>query len=148
MPAGDMLAGDYQFQLGSTLYGRGSNGVYLDGGTPLSGLGVPDAKTQDVVLNHANGVFANPDYLQMRSISIPVIIKDTPSNAFSSFAALIAAWAPLTSDIDLAFQLPGWGKIYVLGRPRGLKDDFKVANRGVIRALLRFDCPDPTILPV
>ncbi len=143
---GDMLTADYQFQLVETLYGTGNGGVRLDVATPIDGLGVPDAKTQDVVFNSKDGSYANPDYLTVRLLSIPVILRGTsPSAVMTSFKALTLAWVPVSADVALAFQLPGWGKFYVNGRPRGIKTDLKLMNRSAVRAILRFDCPNPAI---
>lgn len=145
---GDLLSRDYQFQLDRDLLGCGSQGVSLDNATPISGFGVPDAKTQDVVKNFGDGSYANPDLLSMRLITIPVILRGAPSTCVTNFKTLTGIWVNYSADIDLAFQLPGWGKFYVMGRPRGAKDDFRVLNRGAIRVLLRFDCPNPTITDI
>lgn len=146
MPSpGDLLTTNGHFQLGTTLYGLGSNGVSIDNSTTIDGLGVPDAKTQDVVLNYTDGSYANPDYLTMRLITIPIVMRGLSATIMASFKALTLAWVPQIADIDLAFQLPGWNKFYVLGRPRGAKADLQLMNRGAIRVLLRFDCPNPTI---
>jgi hypothetical protein len=147
MANGDLLTADYQFQLHNTLYGRGNNGVYLENGkNPIEGLGVPEAKIQDVEYWGRDGSYANPDYLQLRLITISAMVKGTSiASMMTSFKSLTQSWIPLTADTDLAFQLPGWNKFMVNGRPRGLKADLTNANRGVVRVLMRFDCPDPTI---
>lgn len=144
MPNGDLLANDYEFQLGETLYGRGNGGVQLDI-KPVEGLGVPDAKTQDVLWFGADGAYANPDYLSVRQLTIPCIMKaTTETTVMTNLKALTLDWVPQTADIDLAFQFPAF-KFYVMGRPRGLKADLEHERRGVVRVLLRFDCPDPTM---
>lgn len=145
MAAGDMLTLDYQFQFHTTLYGRANNGVSLDLATPIDGLGVPDSKTQDVPYNFGDGSYANPDHLDMRLITIPVVLRGGSTTAMTNFKALTLAWVPMSADTDLAFQLPGWGKFYVNGRPRGIKADLAVMKFGAVRALLRFDCPNPAI---
>jgi hypothetical protein len=147
MANGDLLTADYQFQLHNTLYGRGNNGVYLESGkNPIDGLGVPDAKIQDVEFWGRDGSYANPDYLSLRLITITAMVKGaTASAGMTSLKSLTQSWIPLTADTDLAFQLPGWGKFYVNGRPRGLKSDLTLMHRGIVRVLLRFDCPTPTI---
>lgn len=150
MANGDLITKDYQWQLNSHLYGCGSGGLSLDltAGSSLVGvLGVPDAKTQDVVLNFADGSYPNPDYLGPRVISIPGIIRETTAiAAFNDLNALQAAWVPLSTSTDLAFQFPGIGKFKVDGRPRGLKEDLSLARYGVIRVLLRFDALIPTLV--
>lgn len=146
MANGDLLTADFQFQLHNTLYGRGNGGVYLEYGQTIEGLGVPDAKTQDVNFTGRDGAYANPDYMSVRLITIPILVKGTTeSAAMTSLKALSLAWIPYGADTDLAFQLPGWGKFMVNGRPRGAKFDLTRLRGGVIHALLRFDCPTPTI---
>jgi hypothetical protein len=135
MANGNLITLDYEFQLHDTLYGQGQNGVSLEGGkSPIEGLGVPDAKTQDVVFTRQDGSYANPDYLSVRQLTINCMIRaTTEASAMTSLKALSLAWVPQTADLDLAFQLPGWGKFMVNER------------QAVIRVVLRFDCPDPTI---
>lgn len=145
MSNGDLITLDYQFQLHNTLYGRGQNGVYLDNKT-IEGFGIPDAKTQDVNFTGRDGSYGNPDYVSVRQITIPAMVKaTTEATAMTSLKALSLIWVPQTADTDLAFKLPGWGKFYVNGRPRGAKFDLALERRGVIRVLLRFDALDPTI---
>lgn len=145
MPDGNLITQNYQFQLHNTLYGCGSNGVSIEYGKTIEGLGVPDAKTADVDYARAAGVYANPDYLPIRLITIPVIMKGTETAVMTNLKALSLAWIPLTTDTDLAFKLPGWNLFEVHGRPRGAKFDLSLERSGAIRVLLRFDCPDPTI---
>jgi hypothetical protein len=147
MSAGDQLTTDYQFQLHTTLYGRGTNGVWIEMGKSVEGLGVPDVKTQDVEYARQDGSYANPDYLQVRQITIPCVMRITSTVAavMTNLKALTLAWVPVAADTDLAFQLPGWNKFYVNGRPRGAKVDLTDVQFGAVRVLLRFDCPDPTI---
>lgn len=147
----DLLTRDYQWQLEGTLYGCGSNGVSLENGKSIDGLGVPDTKTQDVEYFGRDGVKPNPDYAQLRVITIPAIIRIGAANAtiaavWTSYDNLLTAWAPVTASVHLAFQLPGFGKFHVNGRPRGVKGDLSLGNRGVIHALLRFDAVDPTLV--
>jgi hypothetical protein len=146
MSNGNLLTADFQFQLHNTLYGRGNGGVYLEAHkNAIEGLGVPDAKSQDVAYTRADGSYANPDYLTMRLITISALVKGPDATTMmGSYKSLTQAWVPQTADTDLAFQLPGF-KFYVNGRPRGLKADITNMRYGVVSVLLRFDCPDPTM---
>lgn len=147
MADGNLITLDYQWQLHDTLYGCGANGVSLDNGKSIDGLGVPDAKTQDVEYFGRDGSKPNPDYLMPRVVTIPAIIKGgTVSTVWTNFMALTVDWVPRTASTELAFQLPGFGKFKINGRPRGAKADLALGNRGVIRVLLRFDALDPTIV--
>lgn len=147
MPNGDAIAKDFQFQIADTVYGTGEGGVWLDGVDqfPAGILDAPDAKTQDVVLNGMDGSYANPDYVGVRVLKIPVVLKGAEATIVSDLFALLGVWVPQTADIDLWFQWPGIGKFGFNGRPRGVVTDLKLQRRGAIRALLRFDCPDPTV---
>src|SRR5438552_18049916 len=109
MPAGDMLAADYQWQIGSTLYGAGSNSLHWQYGKTVEGLGVPDAKTHDVVWNLKDGSYANPDYTSMRLVTIPSMVRSTSATAaVAAFKAIRLVWVPQAADVALAFQLPGY----------------------------------------
>lgn len=147
----DLLTLDYQWQLEGTLYGCGSNGVSLQDGQSIDGLGVPDTKTQDVEYFGRDGVKPNPDYQQLRVVTIPAIIRIGTANAnvaavWTSYTNLCNAWVPVAASVSLAFQLPGFGKFHLNGRPRGVKGDLSRGNRGVIHALLRFDAVDPNMV--
>ena len=146
MPDGDSITKDFQWQLHDTLYGCGANGFHLEYGKTIDGLCVPDAKSQDVDFAAHDGIYANPDFVSVRQIVIPAIIKSpTESQAMSNLKAFTLIWVPKTTDTDLAIRLPGWGLFEVHGRPRGAKVDLTLERQGVVRVLLRFDCPDPTI---
>lgn len=150
MPSpGDLLAANYQWQLGDsgTLYGHGSHSTWIEYGKSVDGLGSPDAKTQDVTFNFGDGSYANPDYLGMRLITIPAMVRapGDPNTAMIEALSLGGVWAPVAADVSLAFQTPGPVQFYVMGRPRGAKMDTTHIDLGVIYMLLRFDCPDPTI---
>lgn len=146
MPSpGDMLTLDYQWQLHTTLYGLGNGSAWIEYPQSVDGLGGPDAKTQDVTYNFGPGSYANPDYLDMRLITIPCILRSSSASTLgTALSGLTTNWAPRSTDTDLAFQLPGI-KFYVMGRPRGAKADMSRIREKAIRVLLRFDCPDPTI---
>lgn len=145
MANGSALTADYQFQLHDNLYGRGQQGVSLDAAHPIEGLGVPDAKSQDVVKNYFDGSFGNADYAGVRVVTIPVVLRGGPTTAMGNLKALTLAWIPVATNTDLYFQLPGWGKFGMMGRPRGIKADLTLMRFGAVHALLRFDALDPTI---
>lgn len=146
MPAGDLVTGDYQFEIRATLFGFGTD-TNVDGPRMgLRGFGLPDVKFSDTEYAHSDGSFAGEDFLSSRSLSLPFkIVKADEAAAFTALAVASTAWAPSTVDIPLWFQLPGIGKRYVNGRPRGLVEDLSAARLGVIPILCTFVCPDPTI---
>ncbi|MDQ3107914.1 MAG: hypothetical protein M3Q68_08955 [Actinomycetota bacterium] len=144
MPAGDLVTADYHFELRSVLMGAGSLYELLPDG--LTGFGVPSLKTADVSMLHADGSYAAPDYLDVRTIRIAVeISRSTGALAMQDFDALVAAWAPATTNVPLYFRLPYWGKKYVNGRPRGLTENLSLVGFGIIRAFGTFEALDPAI---
>lgn len=149
------ITADYQFELSTDvpatfLFGAGENNVWLDfvSTAPTNLIGYPDAKTNDVALPGADGAYANPDYQSVRQITLPVIVKDvdTEADLVTAVKALYVAWAPSTVDQQLAFQWPGFGLAWYVGRPRGLATDLSQQRRGLVRVLLRFDCPSPGLV--
>jgi hypothetical protein len=150
MPSpGDLLALSYQWQLADsgTLYGAGSHSTHLEYGKTIGGLGGPTAKTQDVPFNFGDGSYANPDHLTMRVITIPAVVRapGNPNTAMVEALSLGGVWAPVATDVSLAFQFPGPLKFYLMGRPREAVMDTTDVDKGAVYLLLRFDCPDPTI---
>lgn len=154
-PDGAGITEDYQFELADDasttfLFGAGVNNIWLDfyNTAPTNLLGYPDAKTQDVDLPGTDGAYANPDYQSVRQISLPVIIRNaaTETALVAALLALQTAWAPKTVDWQLAFQWPSLDVAWYFGRPRGMTVDLSRQRRGLIRVLLRFDCPSPALL--
>lgn len=135
----------YQFILDGDVFGAGTT-VHVDA-KGIEGLGVPDAKTQDVVWAYRDGAYGNPDYTALRLITIPAIIRAaTETAALTELKTLETAWAPRAADTTLTMTFPSWGSVTATGRPRGLKADLTRARRGVIHVLLRFDCLDPELV--
>ena len=149
MPAGDLVVADYQAELRGVLMGVGT--VYGIGPRPASieGLGNPQPKTTDLDLAHADGAYGGHDKRGVRVITVPIVIRQTSAAlAMTSLETLMTAWDVATADIPLYFRLPGWGKRYVNGRPRGLDADIptELKKRFAIACLGTFVCPSPTIL--
>lgn len=115
----------------------------------ISGLGVPPTKTADTVLDQRDGSSGAPDWLDVRVLTIPLIILGTDQDdAFNLLAALNTAWLPTNDgvDLDLALTLPGWGDVVLVGRPRGVDVDATAAGDGTILALCRFDGLQPAFV--
>lgn len=144
MPAGDLVVSDYQFEIRTTLLGDGSS-YPLDHSAPIGGIG-NQVKIQDVDLRHGDGSYGGTDRKAARVITIPILIKGTASAVGSAFKTLNdTTWALSTTDIPLYLQLPGIGKFYVNGRPRGVDEDLRWIDVGLIRCLLTFIALDPTV---
>jgi hypothetical protein len=136
----------YAFMLDTNIFGAGSNNSSLE--KPfIDGLGVPDAKAQQVDYFFADGAYANPDYLSVRVITFHVIIRapQDPVTVMTALKLLETTFSERTSDLTLHISLPSWGLFSVTGRPRGLIADLTQIRFGVAHALCRFDCHDPTI---
>lgn len=146
MPAGDLVVNDYTLELGGTLLGDGTvyELSYEKGG--ITGLGVPQPKTNDTDLAHAKGRYAGRDYTAERLITIPFVITGATATATGdSFEVLAGLFAASTVNVPLFIQLPGLGKFKVDGRPRGLTEDLRNLQYGWVEALGYFWCGDPAL---
>lgn len=145
MPAGDLVVADFQVELNLVLMGAGTN--YELGPGPITGLGQPPAKVQDVTLSHEPGAYGAKEFTDVRTLSIPLLIHGTdPADAMTNFATVSAAWAASETDVELWIQLPGFGKFHVVGRPREFADDLTNLKSSEIAALGTFVALDPTLV--
>lgn len=138
----------YQLGVRGLLMGEGTN-FRLRRGQP-EGLGVPATKTEDTNQAHGDGGIGGRDRLQTRLLTFAMFLDpDAAADAAEAMLAVlpvIEAWQPSQSDIELHMNLPGWGHIWVTGRPRGpLALDTEMLESGHIEWLARFECLDPTI---
>ena len=144
MPAGDLVTADYQLELRSLLTGAGTS--YPLGEEGVGGLGEPEAKSHDTMLGHAPGSYLGRDYAGVRIITVPYLVKGTtPANTGTLFGNLRTAWATSETNLPLHLGLPGFGKLSVQGRPRGLFCDMSQQKHSLIRAMATFVCGDPTL---
>lgn len=133
---------DYQASIDGFLMGTGTAYVFGTGG--IDGLGNPPAKTADVPLDGTDGIYASPDYMDARTLLMHLeILEDTDAEAFDALKLLKIAWFPVTADVELHIQLPGWGHIYYIGRPRALDDHCEDAPNGRIWCEAEFLATDP-----
>jgi hypothetical protein len=115
--AGELITADGQFELRALLFGEGT--IYTNRPGSPKGLGV-GVKTNDVQLGHADGVYTGPEYRAARLLSWDIqIVAPTGEAAFTAAAALLEAFSPSSTDLELWGQLPGFGLFWFLGRPRG-----------------------------
>lgn len=141
--AGELLTLEWQVELDGMLLGAGTDVLIAEEG--IGGLGVPAPKTSDVELAHADGAWLGTDLGGTRVVTVPFFIAATPHYAAQLFDELAALWAPKTATSELHMLLPGFGHLWVRGRPRGLVDDLSRLRSGVVTALGTFFCGDPTI---
>jgi len=141
MPAGDLVVADFQLELQGVLMGNGAISIAEQ---QVSGLGNPQPKVADVPLDLAPGSYGSPDYQASRVITVPMsVTADTPAATWNLFATLVTAWAPVTADVRLYVRLPGLGRVYFNGRPRGLSDDLSDLYLGVVYCLGTFVALNP-----
>lgn len=118
MAAGDLVVQPKQFELRSFLFGAGT-GYKIRRGSP-AGFGQPETKTKDTDLTLQHGIYAGQDLMSARLVTFEVYVRGLSEAATMNAARLfINAFATSTTDLRLYGWLPGWGKFYVSGRPRG-----------------------------
>lgn len=123
----------------------GTGTSYLIGEPGISGLGTPQTKTADASYDGQDGASAAPDFLDVRVITVPLVLNGTTAlSAMSLLDAVNAAWAPARDGIDvtLDISIDTWGWTYT-GRARGVDADLVDVAQGVILALCRFDAMEP-----
>lgn len=146
MPAGDLVIADYQVELRGVLVG-GAGGTARIGPPGIGGLGVPTPKSADVSLQLADGAYGATDWADVRTVTVPILIDGTTDGgAWNAFAAHRTAWAASTADIPLYLRLPGLGRVYCLGRPRGLAEDLSLMPEGIINCLGTFVALKPALV--
>lgn len=111
---------------------------------PITGLGVPPLRTNDVTRGHQDGQVGANDYLDVRVISIPVAIEGgSPDECWTNVAALQAAWQPSDVDIPLQIKLTESVVLTYRGRPGAAGQspcdvDLQHLYRGEASAVLLF----------
>jgi hypothetical protein len=149
VPAGDLIAEDWQVEIRALLTGEGTDFELGE-----EGIGGLDdlVEGKDTGLGHADGVYLGRDYNEPRTLTFPYEITKPgdPSMAGSLYwGTLRPAWAKSeATNLELHFQLPGIGHLMAVGRPRGLMPDLRLQKHGLIRALATFYCGDPTLTVV
>lgn len=146
MSAGDLIVADFQVELRASLFGA-TTGIDIDV-AGIKGLGTPAPKTSDSSYDGQDGSAAAPDFLDIRVITIPLVVTAVgdAGTGMSGLDVINDAWAPARDGVDqeLHLQLPGIGHVFFIGRPRGVDDDLALLPKGsIVRALTRFDAIDP-----
>lgn len=149
MPS-NLITGDRQFQLGSTLIGKSPILLVGDGVTGLFDL---KPKSEDLVLDSADGSYLGPDYAEGAIVTFSVLVESTTATTsdgmagqvFGTLAALRSAWAPSLVDVQLFGRLAGVGLFSLWGKPRGLQADLSLAHSGGVPVQLIFQARDSTL---
>lgn len=149
MAAGDLVVSNFQIEVRTTLMGYGSNfPIDHDRASAYTPLGTPSYKTRDVVLDLGDGSYAPADRLGPLMFTFPLYFQGTSANAALAIQTMRTVWAPASADIQLFHQIPGVGKFYVWGRPRGLSEDARNLEFGTMRWLATFVALTPTYTEV
>lgn len=142
MPAGDLVTGPWQFELRGLLHGD----TTTIGLIRVSGLVGTQIEMPESEYAHADGSFLADAHETARTATFEWEIEGTDADdAGSRFISLRSAWAKSSTDLELWWHLPGWGKRYVVGRPVSVVEDMRSAHFGLIGVLCSFRISDPTI---
>src|SRR5690554_1931635 len=126
MPS-NLIDGDGEFQLGSLLIGKAPFWLSSQGGPAVTGLFDLNTKSQDQVLDHADGSFLGPDFEGSTIVTLSVSVTASSAETRDAMAAQVlaslqtlrSAWAASLVDVDLWGQLEGLGLFKLTGKPRG-----------------------------
>lgn len=113
MPAGDLITGDWQAELRTTLMGGSSNyGITAIEITP------PDIRSHDLPKLLTDGEFQGPQDKGPIYVTLTMNVTGTSeTNLIANLDTLETAWAKSSTDLTFVLRLPNWGKRSVSGRP-------------------------------
>lgn len=147
MAAGDLVVADYQLELRSVLMGAGSDDYIIDrdrGG--LTGFIDPVVELVETEYAHEKGSFVGTARTPARTGQAALVVVGTSdTDCGTNLAALRATWAPSSSAVPLYFQIPGFGKSYVMGHPLGFTAQMGNLSSAAVPILASFRITDPTI---
>lgn len=146
MPADLSVVADWTFALRSTLMGDGTAyGIDRRRGA-ISGLFDTLVKQPEIEYAHAPGAFAAEGYAAARTVTFALVVEGgTPTATGDGLEVMQTVWAPSTTDLSLTFQMPGFGRRFVNGRPLGIVVDYSTPDFGLIPVLASFRITDPAI---
>lgn len=124
MPVGDLLTGPWQIELRETLFDGCDTEAGLIVAEMLDGFGVPPTRNADVLRPMTHGLFASPQYLGGRTMTVGIVAQAaTYAALIALMESLGAAWAPVVDTdpdrvVELAFTLGDASTKYlVFGKP-------------------------------
>lgn len=138
------MSTDATLELNGLTMGTGT--AYAIAPAGIKGLGIPATKTADTSFDGRDGVFAAPDFLDARLVTVEFILLGTsPENAAALLDDLNTAWGPARDGVDvvLTITMPGFGPASLVGRPRGVDADLTDMKNSTFRALCAFFGTDP-----
>ena len=146
MPAGDLVVDDWTFELRTTLMGDGTDFDIDRQRGAIGGLFDTSVKYAETDYAHADGAFIGGSFAAARTATFSLIVNGSSATvAGDNLETMSATWAPATEELPLYFQMPGFGKRYVMGWPLGFTVDYSTPDFGLIPILASFRITDPTI---
>ena len=96
---------------------------------------------------HAAGSFVGESFEAERTATFALTVHGaTATAAGDNLETMLTVWSPSsTAALPLYFQMPGFGKRYVNGRPLGLSVDYTTPDYALIPIIASFRITDPTI---
>lgn len=127
-------------------FGQGTGGVWFNANQPVTGIGVPTPKDQDVDLKSGDGEYAGTDRKASRLVVASLIVVGTSaSDTMDKFEALTVAFIDsAASDVTYELYLPG-KHFSVSGRPRGIIEDLSRLKSHRIDCVGTFKAHQPTM---
>lgn len=142
-----MTVEDYQWQIKDLVMGPGT--AYTVG--PPEGFG-RQVRSSDADRGNGDGSTVGPDYLQPRTIILPITVRGrTPAEAMQLTQALQARWTARGTERQqgttaLIWKHPGLvAQRLEGGRPRDLVPDYGSLALSWVKVLARYYAPDPRI---
>jgi len=150
MPIGDLITGDWQIQVGDLLIGDGTDYDIR----VIEGLAsMPEVRPQDRPLLLRHGSVSGLDYLGERDFTVELDVVESNTDTLAALLdALSLAWRPTTTEVPIAFQVPGvagGAPSVVFGRVR--RRDIPIGvqfSRGLAEVALEVACTDPRVYSV
>lgn len=116
MPAGDLITGDWQAELRTTLMGATTNYEFRSVHAPPA-----EYRTTDVPKLLGDGTFGGKDFKGPIVVTIEFVVKGTSDvNLQANLDTLEGVWARSHTDLEFVLRLPNWGTKgkKISGRPR------------------------------
>ena len=144
MPEGDLLVEDMQFEWQGLLLGAHTD-YHLE---RADGLDLLDMRSYDSPRAGDHGVVSGRDLFAGRTIEVEFKVYAFAADAtVSRLDELKARFDTQSSELPLAFRLPGVGKRVAFARPRRLAYTIPGRVRAV-QAVAQWFCPDPRLYSV
>ena len=147
MAAGDLVVQDWQIELRARLMGDASAIIVDSDRGGLGGLLDLVTEEPEMPYAHQKGSFIGDSREVARTVTA-ALVTDAATAAAANLLIweMRTIWAGSNTDEQLWFQLPGIGKGYVVGRPKGIVPlPAKTVLSGAQPFMATFRLGDPTV---